>query len=335
MADLHSIFIEFGENIKLSSTKKDSLRTSRNAIRDDIKKYFKENIDKHTVSFKGQGSFMMHTIIQPISGEYDVDDGVYIFGKEEDKPTPQTVHSWIYKAVENRTSSSPMDKNTCVRVIYKNDYHIDLPIYYKVEKSDETTIDDDTPVLAHLSKGWIESDPYAFRKWFDEQAKDKPQLKRIIRYLKAWSDKKQNDNKNLSFPSGMIFTILACDYLQEDDRDDIALLNTLIEIQSNIDDIKFNSASYSCYRPTVDKNENLMDKYSSDTAKNNFLDALNSFIKSGEQAIKLDSEKDACAKWQRHLGNRFPCSSLDDENSKSSAKVFTRPDKLNFDNKSA
>lgn len=336
MANLHSTFIEFDEIIKLPSKKKHILRTSRDSIRKDIKEYFDENRDKHTVKFKGQGSFMMHTIIQPISGEYDVDDGVYIFGEEEERPSPKTVHNWIFEAVKNRTSSIPKNKNTCVRVIYKNDYHVDLPIYYKVEKFvNEFMVDDEIPKLAHLSKGWIESDPYAFKLWFDKQAKNKPQLKRLVRYLKAWSDKKQNDNLKLIFPSGMVFTILVCNYLIENERDDVALLETLKSIQSGIDDRDSYSAFYECYRPTIDTNENLLDKYSAETTKNNFLDALASFIQSGEQAIIIDSKKDACAKWQRHLGNRFPCSSLKAEDEKSSAKVYSRPDQISFDNKSA
>lgn len=336
MANLHDTFTEFDGIIKLNSTKKSSLRTSRNSIRDDIRKYFNEKRDKHSVSFKGQGSFMMNTTIKPIANEYDLDDGVYIFGKEEDRPTCQTAHNWIFDAVKNRTSSESKDKNTCVRVIYKSDYHVDLPIYYKVDKSeDEFSLDDEIPELAHLSKGWIQSDPYAFKKWFDDQAKGKKQLKRIVRYLKAWSDKKQNDNSSLKFPSGMIFTILASNNFVEDDRDDISLLETLKTIQKEIDDTRFDYAYYECYRPTIDENENLLDKYAAKSTKENFLNALDSFIKSGDQAIELESKKDACAKWQKHLGDRFPCSSIKEEDSKSSARVFSSPDQIGFDNKSA
>lgn len=335
MADLHSTFIEFDGVVKLSSKKKDTLRTSRNSIRDDIRTYFKNNRDKHSVSFKGQGSFVMATTIEPLSCEYDVDDGVYIFGKEEDRPTPQTAHDWIFNAVKDRTSSEK-DKNTCVRVIYKNDYHVDLPIYYKTDRSDnQFVLDAEVPLLAHKGKGWIESDPYAFKKWFDEQARGKPQLKRIIRYLKVWSDKKQNDNSSLRFPSGMIFTILASENYVSNNRDDKALLETLKSIQRNIDDERFAHGIYSCYRPVIDKTENLLDKYSATTTKNNFLVALDSFITSGEQAIELDSKKDACAKWQKHLGDRFPCSNVKDDDSSSSAKAFTAPDIIKRDNKSA
>jgi hypothetical protein len=36
----------------------------------------------------------MNTTILPASSEYDDDDdGVYIFGKEEDRPTPATAHN--------------------------------------------------------------------------------------------------------------------------------------------------------------------------------------------------------------------------------------------------
>ena len=89
-----------------------------------------------------------------------------------------------------------------------------------------------------------------------------------------------------------------------------------------------------CYRPTVDTHENLLDKYSSDTTKNNFLDALDSFIKSGSQAIEMKSKKDACAKWQKHLGDRFPCKNIIEE-PEEIAKVFVYPDQIRTDNKSA
>lgn len=332
MADLNETFIEFNGVIALSTTKKGELRKSRNAIRKDIETYFEKNRDKHTVKFKGQGSFSMNTTILPDSGEYDVDDGVYIFGKEEDKPLVATAHSWIVKAVENRTGQNTIDKNTCVRVQYAKSYHVDLPIYYKTTDSNNEYFYDsvDVPELAHKSKGWIESDPYAFKLWFDEKAKDKNQLKRIVRYLKAWTDNK----RHLNLPNGMIFTILAVNNYAVKDRDDEAFLETLKAIQKSIDDTRHNWASYECKRPTIDKTENLLAKYSSDTRKKNFLDALDSLITSGKQAIEAKSKKDACSKWQKHLGDRFPCSIIE-EKDEDVAKAFTSPDQLRYDNKSA
>lgn len=332
MADLNNTFEEFNNIIKLSPKRKDELRKSRNAVREDIEDYFNKRRELHTVKFKGQGSFSMNTSILPLSGEYDVDDGVYIFGKEEDKPTPSTAHNWIVKAVENRTDQNTIDKSTCVRVQYAKNYHIDLPIYYKTTDSNNVFFFDssDIPELAHKGKGWIESDPYAFKLWFEKEAKDKDQLRRIVRYLKAWTDNKHH----LNLPSGMIFTILAVKNYVSNSRDDKALLETLESIQNAIDDTRISWANYVCKRPTVDKSENLLDKYSSETRKKNFLDALDALITSGKQAIELKSKKDACAKWQKHLGDRFPCSTIE-EDDKELAKAFTVTDQIRYDNKSA
>ena len=88
---------------------------------------------------------------------------------------------------------------------------------------------------------------------------DKNQLKRIVRYLKAWTDNK----RHLNLPNGMIFTILAVNNYVAKDRDDEAFLETLKAIQKSIDDTRHNWASYECKRPTIDKTENLLDKYSS------------------------------------------------------------------------
>lgn len=332
MADLNETFNEFNGIIALIPKKKEELRISRNAIRKDIETYFEKNRDNHTVRFKGQGSFSMNTTILPASGEYDVDDGVYIFGKEEDRPTPATAHNWIFKAVENRTGQNTIDKNTCIRVQYAKNYHVDLPIYYKTTGSNEGNFFDskDIPELAHKGKGWIESDPYAFKLWFDKKSKDKNQLKRIVRYLKAWTDNKCH----LNLPSGMVFTILAVNNYVSKDRDDEAFLETLETIQKSIDNTRHTWATYECKRPTTDDTENLLDKYSSETRKKNFLDALDSLIKSGRQALEVKSKKDACAKWQKHLGDRFPCSSIE-EKEEDVAKAFATPDQLRYDNKSA
>lgn len=332
MADLHETFVIFDDNIKLSENRKKELRKSRNAVRDDIRKYFDDNRDKHTVKFKGQGSFSMNTSILPLSGEYDVDDGIYIFGKEEDRPTPSKAHGWILKAVEKRTNQNSIDKNTCVRVRYAAQYHIDLPIYYKTTDNENEYFYDssDVPELAHKVEGWIKSDPYAFRLWFDEKSSGNKQLKRIVRYLKAWTDNRHN----LNLPSGMIFTILAVNNFVAKERDDEAFLETLKAIQLVIDKSKNFWASYECFRPTVDITENLLNKYSSETRKKNFLDALDNLITSGKQAIETKSKKDACAKWQKHLGDRFPCSTIQ-EKDEDVAKAFNSPDQLRYDNKSA
>lgn len=62
----------------------------------------------------------MGTIVNPLDGEYDIDDGVYLQNLDKENkdswPTPETVHSWIYKAVEGHTKEDPIDKRIKERV---------------------------------------------------------------------------------------------------------------------------------------------------------------------------------------------------------------------------
>jgi len=126
--------------IKLSSAKKKELtgdgskKGSRDALRDKIKKNFRDN-ERKQPKFYMQGSFSMTTTVNPISLEYDLDDGVYLQNIDTSKPMdewekPEKVHKWIVDAVDGHTSKDPTDKNLCVRVHYADEKkHIDLPIY--------------------------------------------------------------------------------------------------------------------------------------------------------------------------------------------------------------
>ena len=63
MANLHQAFLDFNDSIRLDSSHQDSLRTSRNAVRDKIRKFFAAKDLDIAPKFHGQGSFMMNTII--------------------------------------------------------------------------------------------------------------------------------------------------------------------------------------------------------------------------------------------------------------------------------
>jgi hypothetical protein len=295
LAQCNDLFLKFDEKIKLKPKKKESLRTSRNALRKKIQDYFEETLKVSKPKFWGQGSYMMNTTIEPIEGEYDIDDGVYLMHladkKEEDWPATSTVHNWIVKAVDGHTSTPPKDKNTCVRVIYKNDYHVDLPIYIKAEDADH-------PKLAHKEKGWIDSDPKALTNWFNDEVKNKgDQLKRIVRYFKAWKDYKKGDDK---FPSGMVFTILAANHFVEgyEEDDDSAFIAIAQEIYDQL------NSSFSLKRPVFPEEE-LLDGWS-ETAKTKFLNKLSNLIEQGQKALETEDKKEAADIWRKIFGDRFP-----------------------------
>ncbi|MBC6420793.1 MAG: hypothetical protein GDA38_03955 [Hormoscilla sp. SP12CHS1] len=236
---------------------------------------------------------MMKTIIEPLDGEFDIDDGIYFQVEAEPSQRIGTFHRWIYEAVDGHTNQKPIDKQTCVRLVYANNYHLDLPIYYIIEGQ--------TPYLAHKEKGWIESDPREFIQWFNGKADKEGQLKRIVLYLKAWSDYKDK------LLSGLIFSILAAKNICfVDKRDDVALYKTLCKIQKNL------KRNFVCYRLTTPAGENLLEDYS-EAKKKNFFIRLNNLIKSAEKALdEKTSQRDACKAWQRHFGDRFSCSKSED-----------------------
>lgn len=294
MADCDKFFKEFDKEIKLPPEKKNSLRKSRNSLRKKIRAKFKEC--GYEIKFHWQGSFAMDTIITPKDGDYDIDDGGYLLVEQEPTVTISTLHRWVVEAAENHTEQKPEDKNPCVRVRFKDGHHIDLVTYYKKEN--------EHPYLAHKRDGWIISDPKEFMEWFNDQVDEKRQLKRIVRYFKAWKD-----NLRGEMPCGLIFTILAANNIVFNERDDIAFLETMKNIRDSLED------SFECYRPTTPNDEDLFADYS-ETRKNYFLDRLSSFINSGEQALEAEDQDEACQKWAKHFGERFIPPSEEKKNTK-------------------
>jgi hypothetical protein len=318
MANCNELFSLYNGTIKLSDEKRTILKEVRNNLRAKMLKKYPELSAKELLEFHSQGSFVMDTIITPKDDDYDLDDGVYFIGSSpKDQRAPiQKFHDAVLFAVdEDENYAEVTDKDTCVRVRYvKEKFHIDLPIYY----ADSI----DNPNLAHLKEGWILSNPIEFIDWFEKKAqsgfqrkfftesqmyneyqnwlsdirKKDVQLRRIVRYLKGWADELRGE-----MPPGIVMTILAAENYVIDDRDDLSLCYTLEAIN------RFLAGNgFKCPRPTTPLNEDLFAEYSQ-TKKDYFKDRLTTFIESAKQAIASDTQKEACLKWQKHLGSRFSC----------------------------
>lgn len=291
MANTHSLFKDFYSKINLADTKKESLKTSRNALRLDIKNWFSDK-GKNIPRFCWQGSFAMKTVINPIdNGEYDLDDGIYLQGydsyEKNEWPTTSTVHSWVKDAVKDRTKKSPIDKDTCIRVSYAAGYHIDLPIYI---------VKNEVAYLAHKTKDWIESDPKAFKSWFIDKVKNDTygeQLRRVVKFLKAWKDFKGIQLK------GIEITILATENFEAyTNRDDKAILNTIKNILTTLEN------KFSCVKPVAPWEDLFGD--ASDSKKNNIINGFKSLKSNVEQAIDVADEKTASKYLKKSFGDRFP-----------------------------
>lgn len=295
MLDLNKLFEDFHDEISLTKTYKDKITTGRDALRTKIGNKFEEKGRKKPQHCT-QGSYAMRTAIMPIEDdEFDLDNGVYLKGysiEQDEWPSTQTVHIWVKDAVDGHTSNSPIDKNTCVRVVYEDKYHIDLPIYIMGENSDGNSI----AYLAHKSKGWIESDPKAFTSWFQEFVNDNgQQIRCMVKYLKAWNDYKNIDIK------GMAITILVCNnFSVTANRDDLSLLDTVTNILDSLED------SFHCYKPVTPTDEDLFADIS-ETSKNSILNGLNNLKRKLDVAInEKNNEQEATDILRKVFGDRFP-----------------------------
>ena len=283
MADCHNLFSDFNNDLKITETKKQNLMTSKDNIREKIKKWFKENHPDYVPEFYIQGSKKLGTLIRTKEDTCDLDDGVYF--KREVGVTGTTLQNWIYEAVKNITNAEVIHKAKCIRVIYANNYHIDIPVYYFPE-------DEEHPQLAVKNSDLEESDPKDFIDWFRYMKCE--QLVRLIKFLKAWGDHLRN-----KMPSGLAFTVLAEKNYVEDDRDDISLYETLKAIRSDLEN------EFTCVMPTVPFDD-LFSDYDQ-TRKDNFFDRLDAFIEDARKAIEdEDNEYKASKLWKKHLGKRFP-----------------------------
>lgn len=242
--NIQKAFNNFNNKITLSGSKRDNLIRGRNGLRTRIKNKFTEK-DRLQPKFYMQGSFAMKTTVNPIGDkEYDVDDGVYIQGYSDkdisEWPSTTTVHTWVKDAVQGYTSTNPIDKNTCVRVVFAENYHVDLPIY--ISKNENI-------YLAHKENDWSISDPKEFTDWFIDKVKIYgEQVRSDVKYLKAWKDYKNIPLK------GLEITILVADnFYKSADNDINSLIGTIANINSTL---KYN---FSCQKP-VRPYEDLFEK---------------------------------------------------------------------------
>lgn len=322
MANCHQLFQHYNNAIKLTDAKRVTLLQVRDSLRKRMKSNYLqipvEDRKQIEIYFQSQGSFVMDTIIKPNKADFDLDDGVYFQGSldESERPEPQIFHDWIIRAIDKDNEYERVeDKPTCVRVQYKHGFHIDIPIYYASSF--------DSPDLAETNKGWILSNPVEFIAWFEEKAqsgfqkaflyeslkyaepyekwlsdmrKKDCQLRRLVRYMKAWADLKRSE-----MPCGIIMTILVANNFVINDSDDIAMRNTLVNIKNYLLENNFK-----CPRPTSPVGEDLFES-TNQKDKDYFMNALNGLIFSANKAIDASNEKDACFEWEKHFGSRFPC----------------------------
>lgn len=347
MANCQNQFIAFNQSIRLTDDQREMLKRVRNELRTRMNNEYQRirGGESYQLSFQSQGSFVMDTIIQPANEDYDLDDGVYFIGNlpEDQRPKTHEYHEWIIESIgKYEPAFDPEPKHTCVRVPFKLGFHIDLPPYY--------TENYEHPELAHRTEGWKTSNPVEFINWFEEKInsgfrkaflyerekyeddfnkwlsdirKKDAQLRRIVRYFKAWAD----NSKKEYMPPGIIFTILAAENYVSDERDDVSFYRTAQRVLTTLE-----ANGCECIRPTTPSGEDLFGSYTP-ADKKRFLDDLEKLVTIGRQAIEAKNQRDACLKWKSEFGSRYSCDSAKDEEEQ--ARSFSVADRINQNAQSA
>lgn len=193
----------------------------------------------------------------------DVDDGAYLpisFLKGSKRPSAASAiffaaaEEALRRLIETKLGENwklVTDKPTCIRIEISAIAHIDIPLYsipddeyqtleraansygfdslmdaVNVRRADSwTTLPLGEVLLAHREEDWIASDPRPVKDWFEDEVEVRgEQLRRVVRYLKAFRDWQWKSGG----PSSILLMAAAVPlFTKMDRRDDLALLEVL------------------------------------------------------------------------------------------------------------
>lgn len=215
MPTLQTAFNDFHNAIKLSDIdENDTLREKR----DILLKKLKDNLSKNENavvydSHFDQGSYAMHTGINPDNDDFDIDVGLLFPVDKDDYTDPTTLKKWVRDALDGHTASVKIRKS-CVTVTYQREgeaiYHVDLAIYASGNKDGNLYLAKGAEFAAPENKFWEPSDPKELKRLINEHLNedDRKQFRRVIRYLKKWKSIKFSSDGHAA-PTGISLTILA------------------------------------------------------------------------------------------------------------------------------
>jgi Adenylyl/Guanylyl and SMODS C-terminal sensor domain/Second Messenger Oligonucleotide or Dinucleotide Synthetase domain len=212
------------------------LRLKKDALEAHLRRDLPQRTDC-AVSTWLQGSYKLHTLIRPVHkrDEYDVDLGVYVAWETAagERWSPEALRRHVQASVLAYTDAAGVlkgvddpPKERCSRLKFTRQFHIDVPAYHVDPRSGLTR-------LATLSHGWERSDPEQMVQWFQARldGDDRARVRRVVRYVKAWSALTFADQANAR-PSSLLLTVLCVDAftarIGERDLDDDDLLHEIV-----------------------------------------------------------------------------------------------------------
>lgn len=285
--------------------------------------------DVPTPRFFTQGSWSYKTLNAPAQSpqQCDLDDGAYLpLGFVSQTKRPSRAAALFFSAAEEALAPlvkvrgwKMSAKPTCIRIELSFLAHVDIPLYaipdaeflllkakaaYAMDSIEEavvraerdawTALPRDQVLLAHRVHDWIESDPRPLKDWFLNEVDAKgEQLRRVVRYLKAYRDWRWSQGGPASI---LLMAVAAPLFEAKHGRDDLALLHVCKGIPRALRDGVNN--------PT-ETGESLTDRLGAEGVEE-AAKAFEEFAGVLDAATSCSEASLACRWLQDQFGERFP-----------------------------
>lgn len=245
MANIQKQLVAFHEAIKLNNLDENAnLREKRDVLleklRANLAKDFADRGAKApTFQFRNQGSYAMSTGVKPVEDDYDIDVALF-FNLRASDHNPVDVKKWVETALRGHKVQM---REPCVTVWYQRQgeaiYHVDFAVYSAPEMSPDgkARLARGFPGSAATRKIWEPAEPLRLVDLVNDrfQGTDRDQFRRVVRYLKRWSDVRFS-SRGEGAPVGIGLTIAAYHGFQASrgygyvaDYDDLAAIRKLVE----------------------------------------------------------------------------------------------------------
>jgi hypothetical protein len=223
MASVQKQFEEFHNAIKMGRFEESqTLRDKRDVIRRKLDERLPGVFEDHGEEcpeyfYRDQGSYEMDTGVKPLSGDFDIDQGLYFDVSAQDWD-PIILKKRVHKALDGHTDKVRI-RRPCVTVQYHEAsepiYHVDLAVYANRNGDGKARLAVGRESTPKGEREWQLSHPKALKEKIFGKFKDndRKQFRRIVRYLKRWRDKNFSSDGNAA-PLGIGLTVLAYDNLQ-------------------------------------------------------------------------------------------------------------------------
>ena len=259
---LQNHFNEFNQAIYLTdqSPGYKKAKEKDESILSDLKQRFRDEGCSIKDTFL-QGSFSVHTAINSLEGDYDVDRALVV--DADNAPTdPVKLKEVVLDVLAKRNFKDPKVKKPCVTADYLSiNLHIDYTIYTLDSNGDyKLAVGKINSSARH--KEWSPSDPKGLIEWINDTSSygndavnKKKQYKRLVRYMKRWRDVNFNEqSRKKLFSIGLTIMIkeqYRPDYFS-DVKDDLVALEQTVRNMLNEGYIRqVYSSDHSLYRISV------------------------------------------------------------------------------------